>query len=74
MDTSSFSNRELQKEAARALESMRKNGVNITKFNKRAHHDSQAWYRAVIEEYYIEHGGFPSTSGPGQYIKLISDV
>jgi hypothetical protein len=47
---------------------------NIYKFNKLAHHDSQKWYRAVIEWYIEEYGDLPSKTGPGKDVKLIYDV
>jgi hypothetical protein len=63
--------RTLQKEAARALSSMEATNNNIYKFNQQAHHDSQRWYKAVIQWYVEEHGGMPSQVGPGATIKLI---
>ena len=61
--------RTLQKEAARALSSME--ATNNNKFNQQAHHDSQRWYKAVIQWYVEEHGDLPSRVGPGATIKLI---
>lgn len=46
-------------------------GGNIHQFNKRAHHDSQQWYRAVLEWYFDEFGGLPSEIGPGKDINLV---
>ena len=46
---------------------------NIYKFNKQAHHDSHAWYRAVIEWYIDEYGDLPSKYGPGKDVKLLMD-
>ena len=66
--------RELQTESARALSTMQATNNNIYKFNKLAHHDSQKWYRAVIEWYVEEYGDLPSKYGPGKDIKLIYDV
>ena len=63
--------RTLQKEAARALSSMEATNNNIYKFNQQAHHDSQRWYKAVIQWYVEEHGDLPSRVGPGATIKLI---
>ena len=63
--------RTLQKEAARALSSMEATNNNIYKFNQQAYHDSQRWYKAVIQWYIEEHGGMPSQVGPGAIIKLI---
>ena len=65
--------RELQTESARALSTMSATNNNIYKFNKKAHHDSQNWYRAVIEWYVDEYGDLPSKTGPGQNVKLIID-
>jgi hypothetical protein len=44
---------------------------NIWQFNRAAHHDSQKWYRTVIEWYVKEYGDLPSLTGPGRNIKLI---
>jgi hypothetical protein len=63
--------RELQTESARALSTMSATNNNIYKFNKLAHHDSQKWYRAVIEWYVEEYGDLPSKYGPGKDVKLI---
>ena len=65
--------RELQTESARALSTMSATKNNIYKFNKKAHHDSQNWYRAVIEWYVDEYGDLPSKTGPGKEIKLVLD-
>lgn len=65
--------RELQKESARALSTMQATNNNIWQFNKAAHHDSQKWYKAVIEWYINEYGDLPSKTGPGQFVKLILD-
>jgi hypothetical protein len=65
--------RELQTESARALSTMQATNNNIYKFNKLAHHDSQKWYRAVIEWYVQEYGDLPSKTGPGQNVKLVID-
>jgi len=65
--------RQLQQESARALSSMQATNNNIWQFNKQAHHDSQRWYRAVIEWYINEYGDLPSRVGPGKAVKLILD-
>ena len=65
--------RQLQTESARALSTMSATNNNIYKFNKLAHHDSQKWYRAVIEWYVEEYGDLPSKYGPGKDVKLIID-
>lgn len=71
MDIDNLSLRELQKESARALSTMEATNNNIWQFNKEAHHDSQKWYKAVINWYVNEYGDLPSKTGPGQYVKLI---
>lgn len=73
MDISNLKLRQLQQESARALSTMQATNNNIYKFNKIAHHNSQNWYRAVIEWYIDEYGGLPSKTGPGKDIKLIYD-
>ena len=40
--------RTLQLESARALATMQATNNNIHQFNKKAHHNSQLWYKAVI--------------------------
>ena len=74
MDISDLSLRELQKESARALSTMQATNNNIHQFNKQAHHNSQNWYRAVIEWYIEQYGDLPSRAGPGKDVKLIYDV
>ena len=66
--------RELQIESARALSTMQATNNNIWQFNKLAHHNSQNWYKAVIEWYIEQYGGLPSKAGPGKDVKLILDV
>lgn len=66
--------RELQKESARALAAIEATNNNISQFNKQAHHDSQNWYRAVIEWYVTQYGDLPSKVGPGKDVKLVYDV
>ena len=74
MDINDLTLRQLQTESARALSTMSATNNNIYKFNKLAHHDSQKWYRAVIEWYVQEYGDLPSKYGPGKDVKLIYDV
>ena len=74
MDTSNLSIRQLQQESARALSTMQATNNNIYQFNKKAHHNSQNWYIAVIDWYVKEYGDLPSKTGPGKDIKLILDV
>jgi hypothetical protein len=73
LDVSNLTVRELQLEAARALSTMEATSNNIHKFNRAAHHDSHAWYRAVINWYVDEYGDLPSRHGPGKEVKLIMD-
>lgn len=74
MDINNLTLRELQKESARALTTMQATNNNIHQFNKCAHHNSQNWYRAVIEWYINEYGGLPSKTGPAKNVKLVLDV
>jgi RimJ/RimL family protein N-acetyltransferase len=71
LDTSKLTLRELQTESARALSIMQATNNNIWQFNKEAHHDSQKWYRTVIEWYIEQYGDLPSKIGPGKDIKII---
>lgn len=66
--------RTLQVEAVRALSTFEATNNNIHKFNKEAHHNSQNWYKAVIQWYIQQHGDVPSKVGPGKDIRLIMDV
>jgi|TARA_B110000483_G_scaffold189079_1_gene224236 hypothetical protein len=74
LDINDLTLRQLQTESARALSTMQATNNNIYKFNKLAHHDSQKWYRAVIEWYVDEYGDLPSRYGPGKDVKLVLDV
>lgn len=65
--------RELQKESARALATMEATNNNIWQFNKQAHHDSQNWYKAVIQWYVEQYGDLPSQVGPGKEVKLLME-
>lgn len=73
MDIDNLSLRELQKESARALSTMEATNNNIWQFNKEAHHDSQKWYKAVIQWYINEYGDLPSVTGPGKDVRLLLD-
>ena len=73
MDLSNFSLRQLQLESARALSTMQATNDNIWQFNKKAHHNSQNWYCAVIDWYVEQYGDLPSKVGPGKEIKLVYD-
>ena len=66
--------RTLQLESARALSAMQATNNNIHQFNKKAHHNSQLWYKSVIEWYVNMYGDLPSRTGPGKEVKLILDV
>lgn len=63
--------RQLQLECARALNTLQATNNNITQFNKQAHHNSHAWYKAVINWYIETYGGLPSEVGPGKDVKLL---
>jgi hypothetical protein len=65
--------RNLQKESARALSTMQATNNNIWQFNKQAHHNSQNWYKAVINWYIEQYGDLPSKVGPGKDVKLIME-
>jgi len=65
--------REMQIESARALSTMQATNNNIYQFNKQAHHNSQNWYKAVIDWYVEQYGDLPSKIGPGKEIKLVLD-
>ena len=63
--------RQLQLEAARALTVDAKGNNELAAFNKKAHHNSQLFYKAVIEHYINQWGGLPSKTGPGKEVKLL---
>lgn len=65
--------RTLQKEAARAISTIDATNDNIYQFNMAARHNSQNWYKKVIEYYIEQHGDLPSRVGPGKDIKLVSE-
>jgi hypothetical protein len=71
LDLNELSLRQLQTESARALTIMGASNNNIYQFNKKAHHNSQLWYKAVIEWYVEQYGDLPSKVGPGKDIKLV---
>ena len=71
MNIDHMSLRTLQLESARALNAMQATNNNIHQFNKKAHHNSQLWYKSVIEWYVNTYGDLPSRIGPGKEIKLI---
>ncbi len=65
--------RDMQKESARALSTMQATNNNIHQFNKKAHHNSQMWYEAVIDWYVEKYGDLPSKAGPGKNVRLVLD-
>lgn len=73
MDIDNLTLRQLQLESARALSTMQATNNNIWQFNKLAHHNSQNWYKAVINWYVEQYGDLPSKTGPGKDVKLIMD-
>jgi hypothetical protein len=74
-DLNLLSVRQLQIEAARALAAGEGfSNHDLAMFNKLAHHDSHAWYRAVISWYIDQHGDLPSIAGPGVAVKLLMDA
>jgi hypothetical protein len=74
LDLNSLTLRDLQLESARALSTMQATNNNIWQFNKQAHHDSQNWYKAVIQWYIDQYGDLPSKTGPAKDVRLIFDV
>ena len=74
MTEEKMSLRQMQKEAARAISSMQATNNNISQFNKLAHHNSQLWYKAVIDWYVEQYGDLPSKAGPGKDVTLLHDV
>ena len=73
LDISNLTLRQLQTESARALSTMQATNNNIWQFNKQAHHNSENWYKAVIDWYVEQYGDLPSKIGPGKDIKLVFD-
>jgi hypothetical protein len=71
LDISNLSLRELQTEAARAITCIEATNNNIHRFNKQAHHNSQLWYKSIIEWYVEQYGDLPSKTGPGKDINLL---
>lgn len=72
-DLNQLTLRQLQTESARALVVMGATNNNISQFNKKAHHNSQNWYRAVIEWYVEQYDGLPSQTGPGKDVAMVMD-
>ena len=73
MDTSNLTLRQMQQESARALVVMDAPNDNLSKFNHTASHNSQNWYRAVIEWYVDQYGDLPSKTGPAKDVKLLAE-
>ena len=73
MELNNLDIRNLQKESARALSTMQATNNNIWQFNKQAHHNSQNWYKAVINWYIEQYCDLPSKVGPGKDVKLIME-
>jgi hypothetical protein len=73
IDLDTLDLRTLQKESSRALLTMDGSSGGIAKFNKQAHHNSQLWYKAVIQHYIDEHGDLPCNIGPAKDIILFSE-
>jgi hypothetical protein len=71
MNLDKLSLRDLQLESARALNTIQATNNNIWQFNKQAHHNSQNWYKAVIEWYIEKYGDLPSKVGPGKNVNLL---
>ena len=72
IDLSTLTPRQLQPESARVRAAGDGFGNHdLVRFNKVAHHNSHAWYRAVIEWYVEQHGDLPSKAGPGTSVKLL---
>lgn len=73
VDLEQLSLRELQRESARALLTQDGTSVGISKYNKKAHHNSQLWYKAVLQDYIDKYGGLPKDVGPAKDIVLLSE-
>lgn len=73
IDLDKLNLRELQKESARVLSVIEATNSNISKFNAQAHHDSQNWYKTVIQWYITEYGDLPSKIGPGKDVKILKE-
>jgi hypothetical protein len=61
----------MQQLSARVLATLEATNNNIYQFNKQGDHNSQNWYRAVIEWYIDEYGGWPDEVGPGKDVELL---
>ena len=65
--------RQLQREAARAITTQPADNKSIYRFNNVARHNSLLWYKAVIKDYVMTHGGMPSEIGPGAEVEFVLD-
>ena len=68
--------RELQKLTARVMvvfTESNKFDAGLGFLNKQAIRDSHSWYKAAIQWYINEFGGWPDEVGPSKDIKLILD-
>ena len=73
IDLDKLTLRELQQESTRALLTQDGTSVGISKYNKKAHHNSQLWYKAVLQDYIEKYGGLPKDAGPSKGIVLFSE-
>tara|TARA_B100000035_G_scaffold178373_1_gene152106 strand:+ start:2123 stop:2362 length:240 start_codon:yes stop_codon:yes gene_type:complete len=73
IDLDKLTLRELQQESTRALLTQDGTSVGISKYNKKAHHNSQLWYKAVLQDYIDKYGGLPKEVGPAKDIVLFSE-
>lgn len=74
VDLQSLDLRTLQKESGLALTFfLNERKTTLPQLNKAYHHDSQQYYRLVIEEFVKAFGGLPSTILHNRYAKNVSD-
>ena len=72
IDINGLTLRQLPTESARVLSCNQGfDNHDLVQFNKLAHPDSHAWYRAVIVWYVDQYGDLPSRAGPGIHVKLL---
>lgn len=63
--------RELQTNCSRIIASHPATNNWLSKFNKLAPHDSQKWYKEVINWYIKEYGDIPDKVGPAKDINTL---
>jgi len=63
--------RQLQQESARALTILEATNHNLAQFNKEANHNSNHWYKSIINWYVQQYGDLPSKCGPGKDVVLL---